>query len=120
MPRFHGVGPRIAQRLIGLGCVRADGKPDVARFALEHRYDKTVFYEWIGDRSTPTKEIDRLCTDLGVTKAWLLLAEGVDLLQHPPSSVTPAESAGRGATGTTLSKKNRTQLKKPMRPASGE
>lgn len=76
MPRYPGVGPRIRERLLALGFVRKDGAPDVTRFCLDYRYDKTIFYEWIGDRSTPTKDLDRLADDLKVARSWLLLGDG--------------------------------------------
>jgi hypothetical protein len=75
MPLFDGVGPRIAKRLIALGYVRADGKPDVRRFCLERGYDKTLFYYWLRDRSTPMKERARLAKDLGVTSRWLIFGD---------------------------------------------
>lgn len=75
MPLFQGVGPRIAARLIELEYVRADGKPDVRRFCREHGYDKTLFYYWLRDRSTPMKERTRLARDLKTTSRWLLLGD---------------------------------------------
>jgi hypothetical protein len=75
MPRFRGVGPRIAARLLALGYRRPNDKPDVTRFCLEHRYDPRVFYEWLGDRQTPFKELGRLAADLGVSPGWLLFGE---------------------------------------------
>ena len=103
MPRYLGVGPRIAQQLLLLGYKRADGKPDVREFCLERKYDKSIFYEWLGDRSTPTKEMERLATDLGVSRSWLLLGEGSHPRRRPvpiaggsgpartPSVVTPID-----------------------------
>jgi hypothetical protein len=76
MPRIQGVGPRVAARVVEMGYVRRDGKPDVRRFAQLFDYDKTLVYEWIGDRRTPTKELDRLCVDLQVSHGWLLYGEG--------------------------------------------
>lgn len=77
MPLFEGVGPRIAKRLIELKYVRADGKPDVRRFCLEHGYDKTMFYYWLRDRSTPMKEQARLARDLKATPRWLIFGDEV-------------------------------------------
>jgi hypothetical protein len=76
MARTPGVGKRIADRLRAGGYVQASGKPDVGRFALLYGWDKTVLYEWIADRRTPTRELDRLSQDLGVTRSWLLFGEG--------------------------------------------
>lgn len=73
---FQGVGQRIAARLIALGYQRKrDGKPDVGRFCKEYGYTSPIFYEWLNDRSTPTKDLDRLVRDLGTTKVWLLFGE---------------------------------------------
>lgn len=66
---------------MALGFVRPDGQPDVRRFCLENRYDKTIFYEWIADRSTPTKDLARLCVDLGINEAWLIFGRSPE----PPS-----------------------------------
>ncbi len=75
MPLFLGVGARIAERLIALGYVRLDGKPDVRRFAMEKRYDKTLMYFWLRDRNTPMKDRERLARDLGVNSQWLLFGD---------------------------------------------
>ena len=75
MPRFPGVGPRIRQRLIEMGYVRRDGQPVVRRFAMVFRYDKTLFYEWLADRRTPTKELNRLAENLGMAVPELLFGE---------------------------------------------
>lgn len=78
MPRLHfpGVGGRIAARLIELGYQReGDGKPDAGRFCKEHRYDARIFYEWLGDRKTPSKDLDRLVADLQTSKGWLFFGE---------------------------------------------
>jgi hypothetical protein len=34
-------------------------------FAMDYRYDKTLFYERLADWRTPTKELGRLAKDLG-------------------------------------------------------
>ena len=90
MPIIAGIGPRIAERLLAKGYRRADGRPDVRRFCLDLRYQPAVFYEWISGRSTPTKEVYRLCTDLEVTIEWLL--HGVGKVPKPRRS--PAIAGG--------------------------
>ena len=75
MPRNRGVGPRLRERLLLLGYKRPDGEPDVRRFSFTHGFDKTLVYEWLGDRRTPTKELDRLCQILEVSRGWLLYGE---------------------------------------------
>ena len=72
MPRFTGVGPRIKARLLDLGYRQPNGAPDVARFCLDHRYDRAIFHEWSSDRSTPTKALARLAQDLKTTEAYLI------------------------------------------------
>lgn len=97
MPRFPGTGPRIAERMLALGYRQPNGKPDVSKFAREKGYDKTIFYEWVKDASTPTKEVDRLAGDLGVNVPWLLFGFG-----KPESAAAraPAKAAGgRAASG---------------------
>jgi hypothetical protein len=69
-----------------MGYRRPNGEPDLRRFCLEHRYDKTLFYYWIKDQRTPTKELDRLAEDLKTSPAWLLfgvraITGGIDLLE---------------------------------------
>lgn len=93
MPEFQGVGPRIRERLLALNYVRPDGQPDVRNFCLDHRYERTLFYDWLMDRRTPTKERDKLCRDLGVDAAWLLL--GVHVMPPTPE-VPPPPRRGRG------------------------
>jgi len=39
------------------------------------RYAKTLFYEWLADRRTPTKELGRLARDLGMPVPVLLCGE---------------------------------------------
>lgn len=92
MPLFAGVGPRIAERLIALGYVRLDGKPDVRRFCLEKRYDKTLVYYWLADRSTPMKDRERLARDLGVNSQWLLFGDA-------KKARAGIRKAGRGPPG---------------------
>lgn len=82
MPLFEGVGERIKSLMIARGYVRPDGKPDVRRFCLEKSYDKTLFYYWLRDRSSPMKEVERLAKDLGVTKWQLYSGEGSEP-KHP-------------------------------------
>ena len=93
MPRFPGVGPRIRQRLIEMGYVRRDGQPDVRRFAMDHRYDKTLFYEWLADRRTPTKELTRLAKDLGIPVPRLLFGDDEPKATKKPSGTRPKKSS---------------------------
>jgi hypothetical protein len=72
-------GPAVAARirermlLIEKGKYRrADGKPDVRRFCFDHRYAPTLVYYWLGNRSTPVKDLARLAVDLKTTPEFLL------------------------------------------------
>jgi hypothetical protein len=116
MPLFEGVGPRIAKRLIELRYVRTDGKPDVRRFCLEHGYDKTLFYYWLKDRSTPMKEQGRLAKDLRVTRRYLLLGDEEPAIRGASDSPYPQDD------GTTSSIMTRRLLRLPnvlIRASSG-
>jgi len=83
MPLFRGVGERIAERLRALGYWRLDGKPNVRKFCEDKRYDKTTVYYWLADRSTPTKELERLARDLKTTPAFLIFG-------HEEAETTPS------------------------------
>jgi hypothetical protein len=76
MPRFHGVGPRLRERMIAMGYTQPNGEPDVRNFSFDFRYGYQNVYDWLHDRKTPTKEVERLCGDLAVEVAWLLLGVG--------------------------------------------
>lgn len=90
MPRFLGVGARIAERLLALGYRRPDGKPDVARFCRDKTYDPRLFYEWLGDRANPTKDIARLVQHLEVSHSWLLFgAPPEQMPDRPPATAAP-------------------------------
>ena len=72
MPLFRGVGKTITEQLLALGYRQPNGRPDVRRFCREKDYDKTLFYFWINDKNTPTKERSRLAADLGMSESELL------------------------------------------------
>jgi hypothetical protein len=97
MPRFTGVGPRIKARLLDLGYRQAtNGAPDVARFCLDHRYDRAIFHEWSSDRSTPTKALARLAQDLQTTESYLIFG-----IEAPaPVAATAASGSARRADRT--------------------
>ena len=108
MPRYKGVGPRIKARLLDLGYRQRNGEPDVARFCLDHRYDRAIFHEWSSDRSTPTKALERLAKDLQTTEAYLIF--GIDAL---PATTTG--SARRAATTLAVGRP-RERRRFPRRP----
>lgn len=76
MSRFDGVGPRIRERLLALGYVQPNGKPDVSRFSKDFRFDKVYVHRWVNDEMTPHKELDRLVEILQCSKSWLIFGEG--------------------------------------------
>jgi hypothetical protein len=76
-----------------MGYVRRDGQPNVRRFAIDHRYDKTLFYEWLGDRRTPTKELSRLAKDLGIPVPRLLFGDDEAKTTRKPSGTRPKKSS---------------------------
>jgi hypothetical protein len=60
---------------------------------MDYRYDKTLFYEWLGDRRTPTKELDRLARDLGMQVPVLLFGEPEAKAAKNPSPRRPRKSS---------------------------
>lgn len=97
MPVFRGVGERIKQRLRDLGYIRPNGDLRVADFAMDHRFPGSFVYDWIADRRTPIRDLDRLATALQTTPAWLLfgaevVAPAVVMLpKRRPRAPRPAE-----------------------------
>ena len=92
MPVFRGVGGRIKQRLRELGYVKPNGDLRVQDFALDHRFPGTFVYDWLADRRTPLKDLDRLAQALHTTPAWLCF--GVSEVVAPTA---PAKRARRSA-----------------------
>lgn len=96
MPVFRGVGVRLKQRLRDLGFVKANGDLDVSTFCIDHRYVGTVFYDFLADRRTPIRDLERIATDLKTTPAWLLF--GVSEVA-PPAVVIEAKAVTALPTG---------------------
>jgi hypothetical protein len=65
----------MGRRLIDLGYVKPNGDRDVARFAMDHRYPSSFVYDWLANRRTPLKDLERLARDLQTTRAYLLFGE---------------------------------------------
>lgn len=81
MAKWPGIGKRIRERFHALGYVKDDGRADVIRFALDHRYVHTYVYKWLDDTTPSRDNLYRLARDLGVSPAWLLFG---DAPVHPP------------------------------------
>lgn len=92
MPVFRGVGERIRQRLRETGYTRPNGDLRVADFCMDHRFNTSFVYDWMADRRTPLKELERLATALETTPAWLCF--GVS--EVPTPSAAPAKAAASG------------------------
>ena len=52
---------------------------------MRHRFDESMVYEWVSDRSTPEKHMGQLAKTLQTTVAYLLLG-----IEAPP----PGRGAG--------------------------
>ena len=62
-------------------------------FAMDYRYDKTLFYEWLADRRTPTKELGRLAKDLGTPIPVLLFGEQEAKAPQNPTPRRPKKNS---------------------------
>jgi hypothetical protein len=60
---------------------------------MDYRYDKTLFYEWLADRRTPTKELGRLAKDLGMPGAIAALRRAGDKSRQKSN----AEATGKNS-----------------------
>jgi hypothetical protein len=58
---------------------------------MDHRFQGTFFYDWLADRRTPIKDLERLAEKLETSPAWLLF--GVSDVVAP--SDTPATGNAR-------------------------
>lgn len=93
MPLFKGVGERINTRLKTLGYTRPNGDLRVADFAMDHRFPGSFVYDWLADRRTPIKDLERLAAALDTSPAWLLF--GVGEVVAPIAGVAPTANARR-------------------------
>ena len=75
MPRLPGIGSRISERLVAIGFTR-NNRPDVARFCAERGYRPQYVYAWLRGRTPTFENLERLATDLGVSRSWLAVGEG--------------------------------------------
>lgn len=76
-PNYPGVGKRILDRLVTLGYVTPEGRPDISRFIRERHYDPRSFYPWTKGRTPSGENLTRLVRDLECSPAYLLF--GVEL-----------------------------------------
>jgi PAS domain S-box-containing protein len=106
MPKLPGIGKRIAQRLLELGFSKA-GRVDVARFCAERGYRPQYLYAWLAGRTPTFENLERLATDLSVSRSWLVMGEesvgavarevGLDVRRSPRPPVQPAPDRARRA-----------------------
>jgi hypothetical protein len=114
------------QRLRDLGYVRPTGELRVADFCLDHRFSGTMFYDFLADRRTPLRDLDRIAAALHTTPAWLCF--GVSEVEAP--SAAPAKAAtGSARRGTVTLPERRVRTRRrvlpfpapyPSLPGSGE
>jgi PAS domain S-box-containing protein len=77
-----------------------DRRPDVQGFCRDRGYRPQYVYAWLRGRVPGPANLTRLCRDLGVSRAWLLLGEGeqgyVDqVVQAFGAGPSPAARSGR-------------------------
>jgi PAS domain S-box-containing protein len=72
--RLPGIGKRIGRRLVELGFSKS-GRPDVARFCVENGYRPQYVYAWLAGRTPTYENLERLATDLGVSRSWLAVGD---------------------------------------------
>jgi PAS domain S-box-containing protein len=75
MSRLPGIGDRIAERLVAIGFAKGK-RPDVARFCAERGYRPQYVYAWLRGRTPTFENLERLATDLAVSRSWLAVGEG--------------------------------------------
>ena len=95
MAKFPGVGERMKERLRAIGYVKPNGDLRVSDFCLDHRYQGTMMYDWLADRRTPIRDLERLARDLNTTPAFLLF--GVDVVTRPPKAMPPRRRTRRAS-----------------------
>ena len=103
MPKLPGIGKRIAQRLLELGFSKA-GRVDVARFCAERGYRPQYLYAWLAGRTPTFENLERLATDLSVSRSWLVMGE------ESVGAVAEGSRPGRAPLPTTA---------RPAGPGSG-
>ena len=86
MGAYKDVGKRLREQLLARGYRRADGEPDVQRFAWDFRFDKGHVYGWLRDEMTPFKELVRLCVALDCSERWLLTGYELAAKKATPAS----------------------------------
>jgi hypothetical protein len=99
---YPGLGERIGRRLIELGYVQKNGRPDVLRFAADHGYVSSYLYTWMGKTTPEYQNLRRLAADLRVELGWL--GFGDDAREIPKTSLathekTPARPRRHRARG---------------------
>jgi hypothetical protein len=99
---YPGLGERIGRRLIELGYVQKNGKPDVLRFASDHGYVPSYLYTWMGQTTPQYQNLRRLAADLRVELGWLGFGDDAreipkaSLAAHVKTPVRPRRRRRRG------------------------
>ena len=97
---YPGLGERVSRRLIELGYVQKNGKPDVLRFAADHRYVSSYLYTWMGQTTPEYQNLRRLAADLQVELGWLGFGEEAREVPKQPHDVKPSERPRRSRRRT--------------------
>jgi transcriptional regulator with XRE-family HTH domain len=74
VPKFPGLGDRLAARLRARGYTKGD-RLDVLRFALDFRYNPASIYAWLKGATPLYEALERLATDCQCELGWLLLGD---------------------------------------------
>ena len=76
---YPGFSNRLAKRLIQLGYVREDGKPDVAEFCRDYRWSTQSMYTYLAATTAPSpRSQQKLAHDLEATAGWLMYGAGAE------------------------------------------
>ena len=94
---YPGLGERIGRRLIELGYVQKNGKPDVLRFSADHGYTSSYLYTWMAQTTPEYQNLRRLAADLKVELGWL--GFGNDAREIPRKQPEHAKSPKRHLRG---------------------
>ena len=94
---YPGLGERIGRRLIELGYVQKNGKPDVLRFAADHGYTSSYVYTWMGQTTPEYQNLRRLAADLKVELGWLGFGNDArEIPRKQPEHAKPSKRHARG------------------------
>lgn len=116
MPVFPGVGERMKERLRAIGYVKDNGELATASFAVNHGYVTSFVYDWLADRRTPIKELERLAKDLDTTPAWLCFGESGGAASSSAPQKKRAMASARRGTLALPERRTRTRRRRSSFP----